>query len=40
MIPFIDLKAQQDRIRPQIEAALRRVLNYGEYIMGPEIAVL
>lgn len=36
-IPFIDLKAQQDRIRPQIEAAIKRVLDHGKYIMGPEV---
>jgi dTDP-4-amino-4,6-dideoxygalactose transaminase len=36
-IPFIDLKAQQERIRPQIDAALRRVLEHGQYIMGPEV---
>jgi len=37
MLPFIDLKAQQDRIRPQIDAAIERVLNHGQYIMGAEI---
>lgn len=36
-IPFIDLKAQQDRIRPQIDAAIKRVLDHGKYIMGPEV---
>jgi len=36
-IPFIDLKAQQDRIRPQIDAAIKRVLDHGVYIMGPEV---
>ena len=36
-IPFIDLKTQQDRIRPQIDAAIRRVLDHGMYIMGPEV---
>jgi UDP-2-acetamido-2-deoxy-ribo-hexuluronate aminotransferase len=40
MIPFIDLKTQQDRIRLQIEVAIRRVLDHGEYIMGPEIVEL
>jgi len=40
MIPFIDLKAQQDRIRPQLEAAIGRVLDHGEYIMGPEVKEL
>ena len=36
-IPFIDLAAQQSRIRPQIEAAIKRVLDHGQYIMGPEV---
>ncbi len=37
---FIDLKTQQDRIRPQIDAAIKRVLDHGQYIMGPEVAEL
>lgn len=36
-IAFTDLAAQQQRIRPQLEAAIERVLNHGQYIMGPEI---
>lgn len=40
MIPFIDLAAQQKRIRPQIEAAMTRILDHGAYIMGPEIQAL
>jgi dTDP-4-amino-4,6-dideoxygalactose transaminase len=36
-LPFIDLEAQQRRIRPLIDAALNRVLDHGHYIMGPEI---
>lgn len=40
MIPFIDLVAQQKRIRPQIEAAINRVLDHGAYIMGPEVETL
>jgi UDP-2-acetamido-2-deoxy-ribo-hexuluronate aminotransferase len=39
-IPFIDLRAQQDRIRPGIERAIHRVLHHGAYINGPEIADL
>lgn len=39
-VPFIDLKAQQDRIRPQIDAAIKRVLDRGAYIMGPEVKEL
>ena len=34
---FIDLKSQQQRIRPQIDAAIKRVLDHGKYIMGPEV---
>ena len=39
-IPFIDLKAQQARIRDKIETGLKIVLDHGAYIMGPEIAAL
>lgn len=39
-IQFIDLGAQQKRIRPKIDAAINRVLNHGKYIMGPEVAEL
>lgn len=37
---FIDLKAQQDRIRPLIDSGINAVLNHGQYIMGPEVAQL
>ena len=37
---FIDLAAQQARIRPQIEERIQDVLNHGKYIMGPEIGEL
>jgi dTDP-4-amino-4,6-dideoxygalactose transaminase len=36
-IAFVDLKAQQRRIRPRIEARLKAVLDHGRYIAGPEI---
>jgi dTDP-4-amino-4,6-dideoxygalactose transaminase len=36
-IPFIDLASQQARIRPQIDAAIARVLAHGAYVMGPEV---
>ena len=39
-IAFIDLKAQQMRIRDKIEAGFRMVLDHGAYIMGPEITAL
>ena len=34
---FIDLVAQQEMIRPQLDAAIKRVLDHGQYIMGPEV---
>lgn len=34
---FIDLAAQQMLIRPQIDAAIKKVLDHGQYIMGPEV---
>ena len=37
---FIDLHAQQHRIRETIEAHIRTVLDHGQYIMGPEIKEL
>ncbi len=40
MIPFIDLKTQQARIRSEIDARIRNVLDHGQYIMGPEVAEL
>lgn len=39
-IAFIDLKAQQRRIRPKIEARLKAVMDHGRYIAGPEIEEL
>lgn len=39
-IAFIDLKAQQKRIRSRIEARLGAVLDHGRYIAGPEIEEL
>ncbi|MBS0193342.1 MAG: DegT/DnrJ/EryC1/StrS family aminotransferase [Proteobacteria bacterium] len=37
---FVDLAAQQDRLRPQLETAIHRVLHHGQYILGPEGARL
>ena len=37
---FIDLHAQQKRIRDKIEENIKRVLDHGQYIMGPEIKQL
>lgn len=40
MIDFIDLKAQQARIRDRIDAGIARVLAHGQYILGPEVTEL
>lgn len=37
---FIDLKSQLELIRPQIDAAIKRVLDHGIFIMGPEVHAL
>ena len=34
---FIDLKAQQDRIKSKIDKSIQDVLSHGKYIMGPEV---
>lgn len=39
-IPFIDLAAQQARIRDKVEAAMLRTLDHGGYILGPEVGEL
>ncbi len=37
---FIDLAAQQQRIRKTLEEKVLRVMDHGQYIMGPEIKTL
>jgi dTDP-4-amino-4,6-dideoxygalactose transaminase len=37
---FIDLAAQQQRIRKRIEKNIASILDHGKYIMGPEVAQL
>ena len=39
-IPFVDLAAQYQRLKSQIDARIRDVLDHGRFIMGPEIAEL
>lgn len=36
-IEFIDLKAQQRRLKSEIDAGIAKVLAEGRYIMGPEV---
>lgn len=37
MIPFLDLRAAYDELKPEIDAAVSRVLESGWYILGPEV---
>jgi UDP-2-acetamido-2-deoxy-ribo-hexuluronate aminotransferase len=37
---FIDLKAQYAALKRDIDARIQRVLDHGQYIMGPEVAEL
>lgn len=40
MIPFIDLSAQQARIKTEIDSGIANVLAHGKYILGPEVEKL
>jgi UDP-2-acetamido-2-deoxy-ribo-hexuluronate aminotransferase len=40
MISFVDLAAQQNRLRTEIESGIAKVLAHGKYILGPEVAEL
>ena len=37
---FIDLKSQYQRLKAEIDAGIKRVLDHGQYILGPEVADL
>ena len=39
-LEFIDLKSQYAALRDNIDARIRRVLEHGQYIMGPEVKEL
>ncbi len=39
-VDFIDLKSQQDAVRPQLEKNIHTVLHHGRYILGPEVKEL
>ena len=39
-IALIDLAAQQSRIRARIDRRIAKVLDHGQYIMGPEVEEL
>jgi len=37
MIPFLDLKTQYRAIKPEIQAAINRVLDSAQYVLGEEV---
>ena len=37
-VPYLDLKAQYQSIKPEIDAAVARVLETGQFVLGPEVA--
>lgn len=37
---FIDLSAQQARLKTEIDAGIQKVLSHGKYILGPEVSEL
>jgi dTDP-4-amino-4,6-dideoxygalactose transaminase len=37
MVPFVDLKAQYKSIKPEIDAAIARVIQSASFILGPEV---
>jgi UDP-2-acetamido-2-deoxy-ribo-hexuluronate aminotransferase len=38
LMEFVDLQAQRARISDEIDAGIRRVLDHGRFISGPEVA--
>jgi UDP-2-acetamido-2-deoxy-ribo-hexuluronate aminotransferase len=40
MIPFIDLRTQYEALKTSIRERMERVLEHGQFIMGPEVAEL
>src|SRR6267142_616956 len=37
-IPYLDLKAQYQSIKPEIDAAIARVLESSQFVLGAEVA--
>lgn len=40
MIPFVDLAAQQEKIKESLDKRMAAVLAHGKYILGPEVGEL
>lgn len=39
-LPFVDLKSQYARLKPEIDRGIQAVLDHGQYVMGPEVIQL
>ena len=37
VVPFFDLSRQHRELKPEIEAAVRQVLDSGRFILGPQV---
>jgi dTDP-4-amino-4,6-dideoxygalactose transaminase len=37
LIPFLDLKAQYRQIKPQVDAAIARVIDSAQFVLGPDV---
>ena len=37
---FVDLQAQYQRLKSEIDTGIQRVLAHGQFILGPEVAQL
>ena len=38
IIPFLDLKAQYKQIKPKVDAAITRVIDTAQFVLGPEVS--
>jgi dTDP-4-amino-4,6-dideoxygalactose transaminase len=38
LIPFLDLKAQYQQMKPEIDAAVARAIDSAQFVLGPEVA--
>jgi dTDP-4-amino-4,6-dideoxygalactose transaminase len=37
LVPFLDLKAQYRQLKPEVNAAIARVLDSAQFVLGPEV---
>jgi dTDP-4-amino-4,6-dideoxygalactose transaminase len=37
-VPFLDLQAQLQALRPELDEAIAHVLEHGQFVLGPEVA--